>query len=82
MDARGLYRAGYREDWVAIGIEADVLHNLAYLAQAQGHYQLAANLYKESLALFSKQGNEQGVAKCRAGLAAVAGVGEEVERGV
>jgi predicted ATPase/transcriptional regulator with XRE-family HTH domain len=68
-----------------MGLEAsiaDVLHNLAHLAQAQGHYQLAENLYQESLALFSKQGNEQGVAKCRAGLAAVAGVGEKVERGI
>ena len=55
---------------------ADVLHNLAHLAQAQGHYPLAARLYQESLALFSKQGNEQGISKCRAGLAAVAGVQE------
>jgi len=52
---------------------ADVLHNLAHLAQAQGHYPLAARLYQESLALYSKQGNEQGVARCCAGLAAVEG---------
>jgi len=68
-----------------MGLEAsiaDVLHNLAYLAQAQGHYPLAVRLYQESLALFSKQGNEQGIARCRAGLAAVTGAPEEVERGV
>ena len=51
---------------------ADALHNLAHVTQAQGHYPLAARLYKESLDLFSKQGNEQGIARCRAGLAAVA----------
>jgi hypothetical protein len=41
------------------------------MTQAQGHHPLAARLYQESLALFSKQGNEQGVARCRAGLTAV-----------
>jgi hypothetical protein len=62
-----------------MGIEAsaaDVLHNLAYLARCQGHFPLAAKLYTEGLAVFSKQGNEEGMAKCRAGLAAVAGAPE------
>jgi tetratricopeptide (TPR) repeat protein len=60
---------------------ADVIHNLAYLVRSQGHYPLAARLYREALALFSAQGNEQGMAKCRAGLAAVIALPEGVEPG-
>lgn len=66
-----------------MGLEAsiaDVLFNLAHLVQSQGHYPLAARLYRESLALFDKQGEVQGVAKCRAGLEAVASAPKEAER--
>jgi predicted ATPase/DNA-binding XRE family transcriptional regulator len=61
------------------GSTADVLHNLAYIAQSQGHYQLAAKLYTEALAKFSRQENKEGIAKCRARLAAVTGTQVEVE---
>jgi predicted ATPase/transcriptional regulator with XRE-family HTH domain len=61
------------------GSTADVLHNLAYIAQSQGHYPLAARLYTEVIAMFSRQGNKEGIAKCRARLAAVTSAPVEVE---
>ena len=54
-----------------MGIEgsvADVQYNLASFVHAQGHYQLAKRLYKECQVMFLRQGNEEGVAKCRVGL--------------
>jgi predicted ATPase/transcriptional regulator with XRE-family HTH domain len=67
-----------------MGLEAstgDVLYNLAYLVQSQGHQPLAARLYAESLAVFTKQTNTEGMAKCHAGLAAVFGAPAEVQSG-
>jgi tetratricopeptide (TPR) repeat protein len=57
-----------------MGIEAriaDVQYNLAYFVQAHGHYQLASKLYQECLDIYSGQANEEGIAKSKAGLAAI-----------
>ena len=54
-----------------MGIEssiADLQYNLACFVHAQGHYQLAKRLYKECQVMFLKQGNEEGIAKCRVGI--------------
>ncbi len=57
-----------------MGIEssiADVQYNLACFVHVQGYYQFAKKLYDECLQIFSKQENEAGITKCRAGLDAI-----------
>ena len=54
------------------------LHNLGYVAYAQGDDDGAAALFAESLKLFQERGNKRGMAECLAGMAVVA-VGRAAE---
>ena len=56
----------------ATGDIARSLHNLGYVAHAQGADDRAAALFAESLRLFDERGNHRGIAECLLGLAAVA----------
>jgi hypothetical protein len=47
------------------------LNPLEEVCMLRHDYAAARSRFAESLALFDKQGNEQGVSKCRAGLAAL-----------
>ena len=48
------------------------LHNLGYVARAQGDDDHAAGLFAESLRLFQERGNRRGITECLMGWAAVA----------
>lgn len=54
-----------------MGLEAnaaDVLFNVANLTRSVGHRSLADQLLRESLALYTRQGNADGIARCEAGM--------------
>ena len=55
-----------------MGDVARSLHNLGYVAHAQGHEGRAIARFTESLQLFQERGNKRGMAECLMGLAAVA----------
>ncbi len=55
----------------ATGDIARSLHNLGYVAHAQGDDDRAAAQFAESLSLFDERGNRRGIAECLLGLAAV-----------
>jgi DNA-binding CsgD family transcriptional regulator len=47
------------------------VHNLAYVALAEGHNARAANLFTEALRVFRRIGDQRGVAECLIGLGCV-----------
>jgi tetratricopeptide (TPR) repeat protein len=56
-----------------------VLHNMGYVMLAQGQILRAATFFGESLTLQQENGDQQGIAECLAGLAAVAAVLQQPE---
>ncbi|HET9111947.1 MAG TPA: LuxR C-terminal-related transcriptional regulator, partial [Ktedonobacterales bacterium] len=55
-------------------------HNLGYLALRSGEPRRALRLFRESLGLFQRAGDQRGVAECLAGLAGTFGALRQPER--
>jgi tetratricopeptide (TPR) repeat protein len=69
--AREYYESseGLLRDLGETGDLARLVHTLGYIAQHEGQGERAEALFRESLAMFQRVGNQRGIAECLAGLA-------------